>query len=139
MPQTTYINLDFTKSINRTEALVRSDPVTYSGIWIPTFTIKSLNDQFAYDQQGTYIRYLSFQHILFIDFSETQFYIKNAQEPISRSGEIIFHNILFSTVCIELFGLAFLIFKLALLPLLQLTVFKLLNRRENTTTKRTVL
>lgn len=138
MPQTTYINLDFTKSINRTEGLEQNDPATYSGIWIPTLTIKSLNDQFAYQQQGTFIRYLSSQQILLIDFSETQFYIKNIQEPIARSGEIIFHNILFATVCIELFGLAFLIFKLALLPLLQLVVFKLENRGQNKPSKNNI-
>ncbi len=139
MPQTSYVNLDFTKSINRTEGLEQDDPATYSGIWIPTLTIKSLNDELAYAQQGTFIRYLSSQQILFIDISETQFYIKNIQEPIARSGEILFHNILFSTVCIELFGLAFLIFKLALLPLLQWSALKLENRRrKNQTSKRNV-
>ncbi len=138
MPQTAYFNVDFTKSINRTEGLELNDPITYSGIWIPTLTIKSLNDEFAYEQQGTFLRYLSSQQILFMDFSETQFYIKNVQEPIARSGEIIFHNILFSTVCIELFGLAFLIFKLALLPLIQWAVHKLEHRRQNKTSKNTV-
>ena len=70
MPQTTYVNVGFTKSINRTEGLELNDPVTYSGVWIPTFTIQSLNDKFAYEQQGDFIRYLSPQHILLIDILE---------------------------------------------------------------------
>ncbi|UJR10746.1 hypothetical protein I4U23_014934 [Adineta vaga] len=122
--QQTIVKLDFTKVINRTEGLDINDPVTYSGIWIPTVTIRSLNDRIAYEQQGTYLRYLSSQQTISIALSETQFFIKNTQEPIARSGEVIFHNILFSTVCIELFGLAFLLFKLALLPLLKFLIKK---------------
>ncbi|UJR13173.1 hypothetical protein I4U23_000196 [Adineta vaga] len=126
--QRTNVKLDFTKVINRTESLYDNDPIIFSGIWIPTITIKSLNDRIAYEQQGNYIRYLSSQQILSIEFSETQFFIKNIQEPIAKSREIIFHNILFSTVCIELFGLAYLLFKLVVLPMAQWIFAEIMNR-----------
>ena len=125
MSQSINVKLDFTKIINRTEGQQTDAPATYSGIWIPTITTKSLNDRVAYEQQGTHLRYLPAQQIFSFEFTETQFFIKNTQEPIARSGEIIFRNILFSTVSIELFGLAFLLFKLALMPLLKLVLSKL--------------
>jgi hypothetical protein len=80
MPQTINVKIDFTKGINRTEGLNIDDPVTYSGIWIPTLTTKSLNDRIAYKQQGTYLRYLSSQQILLIELSETQFY--TSKDPV---------------------------------------------------------
>jgi hypothetical protein len=116
--------MQMTKVINRTEGLSSDDPNLYSGIWIPTITVKSLNDRAAYTQRGQYLRYLVSQQIVLLEISETQFFIRNTQEPIARAGEILFHNILFSTVCLELFGLAFLIFKLALLPLTRYFVSK---------------
>ena len=136
--QHTSVQLDFTKVINRTESLYDNDPVVFSGIWIPTVTIKSLNDRMAYEQQGDYIRYLSSQQILSIDFSETQFYIKNVQEPIAKSGEILFHNILFSTVCIELFGLAYLLCKLVLFPAVHWIFMKIMNRYSSKTSSKTI-
>ena len=129
MSQTTNVHLELTKMINRTEGLASNDPVVYSGIWIPTLTVKSFNDHVIYSQLGTYLRYLSPRQIISIDFSETQFFIKNTQEPIARASEILFHNILFSTVCIELFALAFLLFKLVLLPLLRCFLVKIKYRR----------
>ncbi|CAF1184311.1 unnamed protein product [Adineta ricciae] len=136
--QHTSVQLDFTKVINRTESLYDNDPVVFSGIWIPTVTIKSFNDRIAYEQQGDYIRYLSSRQILSIDFSETQFYIRNIQEPIAKSGEIIFHNILFSTVCIELFGLAYLLFKLVLFPAVHWIFIKIMNRYSSKTSSKTI-
>ncbi|CAF2521224.1 unnamed protein product [Rotaria sp. Silwood2] len=98
--QTTEINFALTKVINRTESLDYSDLTNYSGIWIPTSTHGSLNDRLVYLQRGTFLRYLSTQHTLIISFSETQFYVINKQQPIARRGEIIFHNILFTTTVI---------------------------------------
>jgi hypothetical protein len=119
MPQHTHLRVDLTRVVNRTEGLRANDPTVYSGIWIPNLTVKSLNDRIAYAQLGAYLRYLSSQQYVTIDLSETPFFLKNTQEPIAKSGEILFHNILFSTVCIELFALAFLLFKLIFLPVLQ--------------------
>lgn len=65
--------------------------------------------------------------ILTISISETAFYIKNNQAPIAKRQEIIFHNLLFTIVCLDIFGLIFLIFKLILIPLFEY----LLNQRKN--------
>ena len=129
MSQTTNVHVDLTKSINRTEGLQTSASVSYSGIWIPTLTVKSVNDRLIYEQQGAYLRYLAGQQVVLVSLSETPFFIKNTQEPIARSGEILFHNVLFSTVCIELFALAFLLFKLALLPVFRWILLTICCRR----------
>jgi hypothetical protein len=54
---------------------------------------------------------------LTIDISETPYYIKNVQSPIARQAEVIFHTLLFTILCLEISGLAFLIVKLLLIPL----------------------
>ncbi|CAF4736103.1 unnamed protein product [Rotaria sp. Silwood1] len=105
--------------INLTESLHYSDSTNYSGIWIPTSTHGSLNDHVAYLQRGQFLRYLSTQHTLTITFSETEFYVINKQQPIARSGEVIFHNILFTTTVIGIFALAFLLFKLTFIPIVK--------------------
>lgn len=93
--------------------------MNYSGIWIPTATHGSLNDHLVYLQRGSFLRYLYTQHTLIISLSETEFYVANAQVPMARSGEILFHNILFTTTIISIFALAFLLSKLTLLPVLK--------------------
>ena len=55
--------------------------------------------------------------MLNIIISEASFFVKNRQSPIAKQPEVIFHNLLFTIVCLELFGLIFLLFKLALLPM----------------------
>lgn len=117
--QSTEIEFAMTKVINRTEYLDYSDSKNFSGIWIPTSSHGSLDDHISYDQRGSFLRYLSTQHIVTITFSETQFYLMNKQEPIARTGEILFHNILFTTTIIGIFALAFLVFKLTLMPIIQ--------------------
>ncbi|CAF2751609.1 unnamed protein product [Rotaria sp. Silwood2] len=119
LSQTTEINFALTKVINRTESLDYSDSTNYSGIWIPTSTHGSLSDRVVYLQQGAYLRYLSTQHTLIISFSETEFYVINKQEPIARMGEVLFHNILFTTTIIGIFALAFLLFKLTFMPIMK--------------------
>jgi len=59
--------------------------------------------------------------------TETVFYVKNNQAPIATQPEIIFHNLLFRNVCLEIFRLIFLIFKHILIPLFEY----LLNRGKN--------
>jgi hypothetical protein len=117
--QTTEINFDLTKVINETELLDYSGLTNYSGIWIPTSTNGLLNDGLAYLQQGAYIRYLSSQHIFIITFSETQFYVLNQQQPIARKAEVLFHNVLFTTTVLAIFGLAFLLFNLTFMPIVK--------------------
>ena len=52
--------------------------------------------------------------------SETSYYIKNRQLPIAKVREIIFHNLLFTVICLELFRLMILLWKLTILPLLKI-------------------
>jgi hypothetical protein len=117
--QTTEIYFALTKVINQTQALGYSGSTNYSGIWIPTSTHGTLDDHLAYSQRGAFLRYLSTQHIIIISFSETQFDVINIQQPIARTGEVVFHSILFTTTILGIFALGFLLFKLTFIPLLQ--------------------
>ncbi len=54
---------------------------------------------------------------LTIYISETSYYIKNVQSPIAKQAEVIFRLLLFTILCLELAGLAFLIVKLLIAPL----------------------
>ena len=117
--QTTKFYFALTKVINRTDSLDYNGSSNYSGIWIPTSTYESLDDHVMYQQRGDFLRYLSTQQTLIISFSETQFYVSNTQQPIARTGEVIFHNILFTTTILGIFALAFLLFKLTFMPIVQ--------------------
>ncbi len=104
--QTTDISFALTKVVNRTESLDYSGATNYSGIWIPTYTHGSLDDHIAYSQRGAFLRYLSTQHVFTITFSETAFYVMNHQEPIVRTGAVLFHDVLFTTTIIGIFTLS---------------------------------
>jgi hypothetical protein len=122
LAQTTTLSFGMTKVINQTDALDYSGSSKYTGIWIPTSTHGSLDDHIMYDQRGSYLRYLSRQSTIIITLSETLFYINNEQQPIARTGEVIFHNILFTTTILGIFTLAFLLFKLTFMPILTVLV-----------------
>lgn len=115
--QSTHLYFALTKVINRTDLLDYSGSSNFSGIWVPTSTHGSLNDHVMYEQRGDFLRYLPTQQTITISFSETQFYVSNTQQPISRMGEVIFHNILFTTTILGIFALAFLVFKLIFVPI----------------------
>ena len=80
-----------TKAINRTKGLGVEDEVTYNGIWFPSLTILTSNDALLLAIHGEFFRYHSSK------MTESEFYVKNVQEPISRAYEIIFETILFSS------------------------------------------
>lgn len=122
LSQTTYIELKLTKVINRTEFIDYSGSVNYSAVWTPTSGHGSLDDHVIYDQQGQFQRYLSTQHTVVIQFDETDFYVINRQEPVVRLGEVMFHNVIFTTTIIGLFALVFLIFKLIFMPLFKILI-----------------
>jgi hypothetical protein len=86
-----------TKAINRTKGMGADDEVTYSGIWFPSLTIPTLSDAFLLERHGEFFRYLSSEMRVVVEMTESEFYIKNVQEPISRAYEIIFKTILFSS------------------------------------------
>ncbi|CAF0811930.1 unnamed protein product [Adineta ricciae] len=113
----TYVPIVFVKNINVTQALDTKDPTVYSGIWMPTFSEVSLSDEDYYTEYGNYLRYTSSLTVLQVMFDEHPFYMKNIQQPIVRAPELIFHNLLFTSLCIELFAFAFLFLKLLVIPI----------------------
>ncbi len=106
------------KAINETEPL-SNEEVEFSGIWYPTFVVDQYQ-MFITPENYTASNLTS--TTLTVVVSETPYYIKNRQFPIAKQTEIIFHDLLLTIVVLEIFGLIFLIFKLALLPLVQAIV-----------------
>jgi hypothetical protein len=119
----TSIPIVFIKNINMTQALSTTDPTLYSGIWMPTFSTVSLSDEEYYVDFGNYLRYTSSLTILQVSVDEYPFFIKNIQQPIVRIAELIFHSLLFTSLCIELFGFGFLLVKLFINPSLRGIVY----------------
>ena len=65
-------------------------------------------------------RYLTGSHLsrttVRLMISEAPHYIKNVQSPIAKQPEVVFRTLLFSSLCLELCAMAFLIAKLIVLP-----------------------
>jgi hypothetical protein len=111
------ITLQLIKLINDTEPLSSNIQTLYSALWIPTF-IKN-DDQLFYTESDFQLYHVKDNTILTIEITEATYYIYNQQQPITKLTEIVFTDILFTTTCIELFALAFLFFKLAILPIIK--------------------
>ena len=118
----TYIPIVFTKNINMTHSLDEAGATLYSGLWMPTFSDVSLSDEEYYVESGNYLRYTSSLTILQVAIDERPFIVKNIEQPIVRTAELIFHGLLFTSLCIELFAFTFLIIKLFILPLIRLVL-----------------
>jgi len=71
---------------------------------------------------------------LTIIISETSYYIKNRQLPIAKIREIIFHNLLFTIVCLELFRLIILLCKLTIIPPLNLIMRRFPKKNQSLST-----
>ena len=100
------INIKIIKIINRTASMtVDDDDAIYSGLWLPTLTSTSLTDELLYLKKGQSYRYLSTKITLVIYIKESEFFMKNTQEPIARSYEITFNTILFSSKIIHTYSL----------------------------------
>ncbi|UJR12160.1 hypothetical protein I4U23_016337 [Adineta vaga] len=115
------INIKIIKIINRTASMSvdsDDDDAIYSGLWLPTLTSTTLTDESLYLKKGHSYRYLSTKTTLIIYIRESEFFMKNTQEPIARSYEIIFNTILFSMLCLDLLGILFILFKSIIHPLL---------------------
>ena len=117
--RTTIVPIVFIKNINITKGLSASDATLYSGLWMPTFGSVSLSDEPYYAEFGNYLRYTSSMTIIQVELDERPFYVKNNQEPIVRTAQMIFHALLFTSLCIELFAFVFLLTKLCFVPLSQ--------------------
>ncbi len=113
----TYIPIVFIKNINKTQPLSTTNSPIYSGLWMPTFSTVSLSDEPYYVEFGNYLRYTSSLTNIKVTVDEYPFFIKNTQQPIVRTAELIFHGLLFTSLCIEIFAFAFLIVKLFIIPL----------------------
>jgi hypothetical protein len=126
LAQTLPVALSITKVINKTQRMIGEES-DFGGIFIPTFAI-DLNSLFLSADQ--YIRTTLASTTLSIVLSETPYYIKNLQQPIVKHVEVIFQNLLFTIVCLEIFGLVFVLFKLILKPLYHLFLRKKFKNNE---------
>ena len=120
--------LQLTKVINRTYALSEDGETQFSAVWLPTFT-GGLDQMFVDESEYKYAT--SSSTILSIVISETAYYTLNVERPITDEDELIFTNLLFTIVCLEIFGLGFLIFKLIIIPLFKY-IFDRFHRRAST-------
>ncbi len=85
-----------------------NDQSQSSSIWYPTFQVDK-NQIFLSEENHMTTTDLS-KTTSTIILSETSFHIKNHQAPIAKQPEIIFHNLLFTIVCLEIFRLIFILF-----------------------------
>jgi hypothetical protein len=100
--------------VNQTNPLDSDGLTIYSAIWFATYTAR-IDELFV--SEDRYSFFTRTQTNLSATISESIYYVKNTQEPIARQTEVIFHNLLFTIVVLELFGLLFLVCKLFLVPL----------------------
>jgi hypothetical protein len=119
----TYIPIVFIKNINKTRPLSTANSTVYSGLWMPTFSTVSLSDEPYYVEFGNYLRYTSSLTNIQITVDQHPFFIKNMQQPIVRTAELIFHGLLFTSLCIEIFAFIFLLVKLFIIPLFRWTKY----------------
>ena len=69
----------------------------FSGIYVPTFTV-DMNSFFLSNDQ--YVRSALTLTTLTFVITETLYYVKNVQQPITTLSEVIFRNLLFTVVCL---------------------------------------
>ena len=122
------INIYMTKNINQTLPMT-DEETDFSGIYIPSFPFDSNNLFLTNDE---YIRSSLSSTTLSIVLSETPYYVQNLQQPIAKSSEIVFHNVLFTVVCLEIFGLTFLLHKLIIQPIHRLILREYCFQNEET-------
>jgi len=134
MSQQPYFNVELIQVINETRPLSVNDVSNYSGLWIPVFIQD--DDQNFYTQTDYDNYHTNFYTILTIDITEAAYYIYNLEKPIVKTTKAIFKNILFATMCLEMFGFAFLIFKLAIIPLVQLIISRISPKVEESKEKK---
>jgi hypothetical protein len=99
--------------INQTYPLSEDGETQFSAVWSPTFS-GSLDQMFVDESEYNYGT--SSSSVISIMMSETTYYIMNVERPITDEDELIFTNLLFTIVCLEIFGIGFLIFKIMIIP-----------------------
>jgi hypothetical protein len=90
------VGIKLTKVINRTVGYTVNDYMTFSGLWVPTLTVSTLSDRLLFRRSGEYFRYLSDRVTLVMDITESEFFMKNTQEPIARNNEIVLRTVLYT-------------------------------------------
>jgi hypothetical protein len=105
--------LQITKVINQTYPLSEDGETQFSAVWSPIFS-GTLDQMFVDESEYNYGT--SSSSVISITMSETTYYIMNVERPITDEDELIFTNLLFTIVCLEIFGVGFLIFKLIIIP-----------------------
>jgi hypothetical protein len=75
--------------------------------------VSNISSDYAYPLRCYPIYLLRFPHLSSLSSN----YVSNIQQAIARQTEAVFHNLHFTIVFLELFGLIFLICKLFLVPL----------------------
>jgi len=128
MSQEPYFNLELIQVINETRSLSVNEASQYSGLWIPVFIVD--DDQNFYTASEFADYHTNYSTILTIDISEAAYYIYNVEKPITKTTSAIFKNILFASMCLEIFGFVFLIFKLAIIPLVRLIISRVWPKEE---------
>ena len=114
------IQLQLIRLINTTEPLSDGGKAHLSALWIPTFSYVS--DQ-LFLTETQYVGNSRSQILLTVSLSEKAYFVMNTQTPITKQVEVIFRSILFTIVCLEMFGLLFIIFKLLFVPLFRWIMF----------------
>jgi hypothetical protein len=120
LASSTLFSLALTQIINRTAPLNTDGLPTYSAIWSCSFNVNA-DELFSEETRYTFFQRTCTNVTVTMD--ESIFYVSNEEEPIARQTEIIFHNLLFTIVVLELFGLLFLVIKLLLVPVFH-TIWK---------------
>jgi hypothetical protein len=103
------LSISLTKVINTTDPLVVGGSEAVSGLWIPVFPVASDSmflSSTAYASTG------NSPFVFSVSISESLFWVYNNQQPITRTAEAAFKTLLYIIMLLEVFGLAFLIFKL---------------------------
>jgi hypothetical protein len=113
LSQQPLFTVQLTKLINRTYPIDEDGETAFSAMW--TAYIVNTDENFVDENEYKYE--INSGTTISIVISETPYYISNTQRPITDQAELIFTDLLFTIVCIEVFGLLFLIFKLGIIPL----------------------
>jgi hypothetical protein len=124
----TLFSLELTQIVNRTAPMDSNGLATYSAIWSSSF---SVNTDELFSEETRYTLFQRTYTNVTVTIDESIFYVSNVQEPIARHTEIIFHNLLFTIVVLELFGLFFLLIKLLLVPLFHIFLTKVVVNKTN--------
>ena len=103
--------------INETAPLNFHDQPIFSTGWSPQLQT-NMDDIFTVESRYSFYRRKN--TVVSISLTEVLYFVHNIQEPIARRSEIIFRNLLFTIVVLEVFRLAFLLLKIFFMPLVRL-------------------